>query len=100
MKPWQLKNLRETLKLITRIEFKSAKERWEQKGFLKKLTIKRVDRQVRDHDLRLLKAYLRKEHCPKYAKSPRNAPRKSYPIKNPKYFSGHLTNDDMQMTCR
>lgn len=33
LKPWQLKNLRETLKLITRIEFKSAKERWEQKGF-------------------------------------------------------------------
>lgn len=64
------------------------------------MTVKRVDRQVRDHDLRLLKAYLRKEHCPKYAKSPRNAPRKSYPIKNPKYFSGHLTNDDMQMTCR
>lgn len=67
----------------------------------KLMTIKRVDRQVRDHNLCLLKAHLRKEYCPKYAKSPKNASRKSYPIKNPKYFSGHLTkDDDMQMTGR
>lgn len=41
-----------------------------------------------------------KAHCPKYAKSPENAPIKSYPVKNPKYFSGHLGKDDMQMICR
>lgn len=89
------------MKLITWIEFKSAKERREQKViFWKTNDYQKNGRQARDHNLCLLKADLRKEHCPKYAKSLKNAPRKSYPIKNPKYFSGHLTQDDMQMTCR
>lgn len=48
----------------------------------------------------LQKTYLIKVHCSKYAKSPKNAPMKSYPIKNPKYFSDHLSKDDMQMICR
>lgn len=68
---------------------KTHKRKMGAESFLEKLmAIKRMDRQATDYDL-CLQNISDKRACSKYAKRPKNAPRKSYPVKNPKYSRGH-----------
>lgn len=79
MKPWQLKNLRETLKLITRIEFKSAKERWEQKGFFKKTDYQKSGQASQRSRLALAKGISEKGALPKVCKEPEKCTKEKLP---------------------